>query len=468
MPNPNHAPKSMSQPPSPSPRLSLVSKLAYGVGDLGTAITTNLVSFFLLPFFTDVAAISPAIAGAILFVGKVWDAINDPIIGVLTDKTHTRWGRRRPWLLFSAIPFGLSFAALWWIPFPNDQNARAIYYFVVAILYNTFFTAVNLPYSALTPELTQDYDERTSLNNYRFAFSIGGSVVSTVLHLFIVGQFPDNPAVGFLVAGIIWAVVSTVPIFICFLGTQEKFHVAQESIPLWQQFSSAFSNIPYLYVIGIYICAWLALQATATVIPYYVRYWVRPENPEAVISFTILGVQGTAFVMLFVWSRISTLIGKKAVFVWGCSAWIVAQFGLFVLPPQQVVFMYVLAVLAGVGVATAYLVPWAMIPDVIDLDELHTGKRREGIFYGSMVLLQKFALAGALFGLGVSLELAGFIPPIDQAPVLAQPEAVLQVLRFLIAPVPTLLLIGGIVLATLYPITKEKHAEILALLATKK
>jgi len=458
----------MSYPPPPSPRLSFWQKLAYGVGDLGTAITTNLVAFFLLPFFTDVVAISPVIAGSILFAGKVWDAINDPIIGVLTDKTRTKWGRRRPWLLFSAIPFGLSFAALWWIPFPNDQNALTIYYFVVALLFNTFFTAVNLPYSALTPELTQDYDERTSLNNFRFAFSIGGSVVSTVLHLFIVGQFPNNPALGFLVAGILWAVVSTIPIFICFWGTQERYSSSSESIPLWQQFSTALSNIPYLYVIGIYICSWLALQATATVIPYYVRYWMRPDNPDVVISFTILGVQGTAFVMLFVWSKISTLIGKKAVFVWGCSAWIMAQFGLFILQPQQVAFMYILAVLAGVGVATAYLVPWAMIPDVIDLDELHTGKRREGIFYGFMVLLQKFALAGALFAIGVTLQWAGFIPPIDKIPVLDQPPAVLQVLRFLIAPVPTLLLIGGIVLATFYPITKEKHAEILVLLSAKK
>jgi GPH family glycoside/pentoside/hexuronide:cation symporter len=449
-------------------RLSLQQKLAYGVGDLGTAITTNLIAFFLMPFFTDVAAISPGIAGGILFAGKVWDALNDPIIGVLTDKTRTRWGRRRPWLLFSAIPFGLSFAALWWIPFPKEQNALVIYYFVVNLLFNTFFTAVNLPYSALTTELTQDYDERTSLNNFRFAFSIGGSVVSAVLHPSIVRQFGENQALGYLGAGIFWAVVSTVPVFICFLGTRERYHLPEESSPLWQQFRSTFSNIPYLCVIGIYICSWLALQATATVIPYYVRYWVRPPNPEEVIPLAILAVQGTAFFMLFVWSKVSAWIGKKAVFVWGCSAWIAAQLGLFVLQPQQVVFMYVLAVLAGVGVATAYLVPWAMLPDVVDLDELHTGKRREGIYYGFMVILQKFALAGALFGIGFALEQAGFVLPVGQIPVLAQPSAVLQVLRFLIAPVPAVLLILGIILASFYPITKEKHQEIVALLSAQK
>jgi GPH family glycoside/pentoside/hexuronide:cation symporter len=121
-----------------------------------------------------------------------------------------------------------------------------------------------------------------------------------------------------------------------------------------------------------------------------------------------------------------------------------------------------------VGVATAYLVPWAMIPDVIDLDELVTGKRREGIFYGAMVLLQKFALAGALLGVGLALEMAGFIPPQGDKPVLDQPEAVLQVLRFLMAVVPMILLIIGIGLVSFYPITKEKHEETLALLAMGK
>jgi GPH family glycoside/pentoside/hexuronide:cation symporter len=446
-------------------QLPLVTKLAYGVGDLGTAITANLIAFFLLPFFTDVAGISPAWAGSILLVGKGWDAINDPIIGVLTDKTRTRWGRRRPWLLFGAIPFGLSFALLWWVPFPQQQDLLIIYYLIVAILFNTFYTAVNLPYVALTPELTDDYDQRTTLTNFRFAFSIGGSVISAVLHLSIVNLFQDN-----LMAGIFWAVVATIPVFICFWGTKERPIPTDqgEPMPILEQFKIAFSSKPYLFIIGIYICVWLAVQATATVIPYYITYWIRPENANQVISLTILAVQGTAFISLFAWNIISRKIGKKAVFVWGSSVWILAQIGLFVLQSQQILFMYILAVLAGAGVAVAYLVPWAMIPDVIDLDELVTGKRREGIFYGAMVLLQKFALAGALLGVGLALEMAGFIPPQGDKPVLDQPEAVLQVLRFLMAVVPMILLIIGIGLVSFYPITKEKHEETLALLAMGK
>lgn len=441
------------------------TKLAYGIGDLGTAITANLVAFFLLIFLTDTAKVAPALAGAILLVGKLWDAINDPIVGWLSDQTRSRWGRRRPWLLWGAIPFGLSFAMLWWIPFPDNPTALVIYYFVASLLYNTFYTVVNLPYSALTPELTEDYDDRTTLNNYRFAFSIGGSIVSAVL------QLPLVQWVGYGGAGLTWAIVAVISVLICFWGTYEQPRHAQQltvNIPYWEQVRIALSSKPFLCVIGIYLCGWIALQATAAVIPYYITYWMRPDQPDQVIPLAILAVQGSAFVMLFVWNQLSQRIGKKAVFTAGASLWFMAQLGLFLVHPQQLSLLYILAVLAGLGVSVTYIIPWAMIPDVIDLDELHTGKRREGIFYGFMVLLQKVALAGALFAVGLALELAGFIPPVDKTPMLAQPDSVLQLLRWLIAPVPSLLLIVGIVLARLYPITKAKHQEILAQLSLQR
>jgi GPH family glycoside/pentoside/hexuronide:cation symporter len=283
--------------------LTLKTKLSYGAGDLGTAITANLIAFFILIFYTDTAGLSPAIAGSILFLGKLWDAINDPIIGYFSDKTRTRWGRRRPWILFGAIPFGVSYALLWWIPFPDDKTALAIYYFVTAILFNTFYTVVNLPYSALTPELTDDYDERTSLNNYRFAFSIGGSILSAVLQVRIVQAFGRDGVTGNLVAGIFWAIVAIVPLFICFWGTSEKklpTTTENETLPYWQQVKIAFSNIPFLHIIGIYICSWLALQATATVIPYYVTYWIRPDRAGDVIPMTILAVQGSALSLIHI------------------------------------------------------------------------------------------------------------------------------------------------------------------------
>jgi len=131
-------------------KLTFSEKLAYGAGDLGTSITTNLLSFFLLFFFTNVAGLDPALAGLVLLIGKVFDAINDPIIGVLSDRTKSKMGRRLPWMIYAAIPFGLSFLAQWLVP-STDKMVLFWYYVIVGIVFNTFFTAVNLPYTALTP-----------------------------------------------------------------------------------------------------------------------------------------------------------------------------------------------------------------------------------------------------------------------------------------------------------------------------
>lgn len=169
-----------------SKKLDLKTKLAYGAGDLGPAITANIAVFYMMVFFTNVAGISAGLAGSILMIGKIWDGINDPMVGMLTDKTQSRrWGRRLPWLLYGAIPFGVFFFLQWIVPqFTADKNINVWclfwYYVAIGIVSQAFFTVVNLPYTAMTPELTQDYDERTSLNSFRFTFSIGGSILSLI------------------------------------------------------------------------------------------------------------------------------------------------------------------------------------------------------------------------------------------------------------------------------------------------
>jgi GPH family glycoside/pentoside/hexuronide:cation symporter len=165
--------------------------------------------------------------------------------------------------------------------------------------------------------------------------------------------------------------------------------------------------------------------------------------------------------MLFFWQWVSQKLDKKIVYFLGSIIWLIAQIGLFTLQPGQVTLMYILAILAGIGVAVAYLIPWSMIPDVIELDELQTGQRREGIFYAFMVLLQKFGLALGLFIVGIALEAAGFIARVPDKPIPVQPESALFAIRLTVAPLPALFLICGMILAYFYPITREVHADIL-------
>ena len=447
----------MTAPSQPnSQKLSLSTKLAYGAGDMGAGITATLVVFSLLVFLTTVAGLPPGMAGTVLLIGKIWDAVNDPLVGVLSDRTHSRWGRRHSWMLLGSIPFGVFFFLQWIVP-PFDNQGLFWYYVVIAVLFNTAYTAINLPYSALTPELTQDYNERTSLTSFRFAFSIGGSILALLLGL-VCSQLISNSIDQYLVLGGICALLSVLPLYWCVWGTQERFAAeTPESIPFLTQLKIVFANRPFLYVIGIYLCSWLAFQLTAAIIPYYAVSWMQVDT----YFLVALVVQVVAIVMLFVWSGVSKRVGKRAVYFMGMTLWILAQGGLFFLQPGQIGWLYVLCVMAGVGVATAYLIPWSMLPDVIELDELQTGKRREGIFYAFMVLLQKMGLALSLFLVGQALEWAGFISSAAGEAVPDQPPSALFAIRVAIGPLPTIALVVGLILAYFYPITQAVHAEIL-------
>ncbi len=463
-----------------SKKLNLSTKLAYGAGDLGPAMTANISVFFLLIFFTNVAGIPIGLAGSILLIGKIWDAVNDPIVGVLTDKTNSRrWGRRLPWLLYGAIPFGAFFFLQWIVPqFSSDRSTQISslfwYYVAIGVLSQVFYTVVNLPYAAMTPELTQDYDERTSLSSFRFGFSIGGSVLSLVLAQIIFATISDR-TLQYLVLAAVCTVISVLAIYWCVFGTRDRALAFEAkrielpqppSIPIGEQLKIVFTNRPFLFVIGIYLCSWLAVQLTASIIPYFAVNWM--GLPESNVPMVLIGVQGTALAMLFVWTNLSKRFGKKAVYFMGMSLWIIAQIGLFFIQPNQIALLYVLAILAGVGVSTAYLIPWSMIPDVIELDELQTGQRREGIFYAFMVFLQKLGLALGLFLVGQTLQAAGFQEAVEGQGLPIQPVSAIQAIRFGVGPLPMIFLICGLILAYFYPLTREVHAGILLKLKEKQ
>ncbi len=469
-------------PSSSIGKMTFFTKLAYGSGDVGAAITSILLLSYLSPFLTDVAHLSPGLAGQSQLVGKIWDAINDPMVGVLSDrgqifsdKIRQRWGRRYPWMLWGAIPFGIFFALQWIVPFPEtNQFGLFAFYTLISICFNTFFTVVNLPYTALTAELTEDYNERTSLSTFRFTFSIGGSIIALLIARTIFQQALD-PATQYLTIGIICAILSVFPLFWCVFGTYKRTKAvaarhpqefAPVNIPFGEQLRLVFANRPFLFVVGIYLSSWFALQLTAAIIPYFVVSYMGLKQQDS--PLVILAVQGTALGMLSVWNGISQKVGKKVVYCVGTSFWTIGQLGLFSLQPGQTTQMYIFAFLAGLGVSTAYLIPWSMLPDVIELDELRTGQRREGIFYSFMVFLQKICLGVAVAIVLQSLEWTGYLHPTTTIPVPDQPEAVITAIRLSIGPIPTISLICGIILAYFYPITREMHQQILLQLQERR
>ncbi len=455
----------MSIAAPPPKKLSIGTKLAYGTGDLGPAMVSMIKGFFLFNFLINVAGLSPGRAGSILLLSKIWDAVNDPIVGTLTDRTRTRWGRRRPWLLFGSVPFALGFILQFFVP-GFGETGLFFYYLGVAILLDTAFTAVNVPYAALTPELSNNVQERTDLNMYRFSFSVLGGLVAAVMYNVIVNQFfVDDVKTGNLVQGGIIGAIIIISNIIVFAYTSEKDFGDDddtEHMPFFEGIKVAFQSKPFLYVLGIYMFSWIALQFVQSLILFFFRDYVGGD-PGGQFTMVIFGLQFSIFIFLLVWGNLSRRWGRKRVFMIGIPIWIAVQIGLFFVRPGQTGLVTILSILAGIGVSLAFLIPWSLLPDVIDYDELETGQRREGIFYGFFVFLQKFGIAVGLFVQGQVLEWAGYITPdVGSTIVPAQPESALFALRVLIALVPIILLVISMFLMQRYPISEGKLAEIQA------
>ena len=461
---------SLAQEKPKERKLELINKLAYGAGDLSGAIFAGVYGFFMLAFLLDVAGLSPGYAGLIFAIAQIWDALTDPLVGTLSDRTRTRWGKKRPWLLFGAVPFGIAFFLHWLVP-PLAGVPLFLYYLVVALFLRTAFTSVNVPYAALTPELSRDYDERTQLNTFRFFFSIVGSMTAIILHPIIVGLGSDQ-FIGHAMSAGIWMVVIIVTIWMCFAGTYELS--ADEPVKktgeksFAQRIQIVLKNRPYLIVTGLYLLSWLTLQFIQANLLLYTRYWLIAEDQ---FTYFVAIIQGTAAIFLPIWTVASTKIGKKQVYYAGASIWLIVLVLIFFLQPGQANLLYVASFFAGMGVSVGYLIPWSMLPDVIEYNELETGERQEGVFYGMFVFLQKLGLSAGLFFSGIALDAAGYINAEMVDGVLqtvTQPDNVLMALRLFVSWIPAILLAISIPLAFMYPITREKYEEIQAQLAQRK
>jgi glycoside/pentoside/hexuronide:cation symporter, GPH family len=438
---------------SPSNRLSLRLKLLYSTGDLSTSIPLAILMFFQLYFLTDVAGLRPEYAGWALGVGKMWDAVNDPLFGLVSDRIRTRWGRRRVLLLFGALPLGLAFMLMWLTP-PLGQLGLAVYYGITFILFDTAFTVVHVGYNALTPELTSDYDERSSLNGYRMAYSIFGTLGAIILATVLSWYITDS-RILFAAVGVGLGLVSVVPPLIVFRVTHEApADTRPAPLPAREALKATLTNRPFRLVMGLYLLSWTTASVLAAVLVYFANYHL--EVPEQA-NYFVLVAEGAAILFIPLWVWVARRLDKRRAFVLGVTSWIVVLLGISALRSDQVTLAYVLAALSGSGIATAYVIPWAMIPDIVECDQLETGQRREGSYYAFASFFQKLGTGAALWAMAQALALTGYVTPSGNGPLPVQPEQAVTAIRVFMGPVPTVLLLLSILFAWRYPITRESH-----------
>ena len=446
----------MAQTASLAPnRLPLRLKLSYSTGDLSTSVPLAIIMFFQLYFLTDVAGLRPDLAGWAVAAGRVWDAINDPLFGLFSDRIRSRWGRRRVLLLFGAVPLGLVFMLMWLVPALSPVGLT-VYYALTFILFDTAFTAVHVGYNALTPELTTDYDERSSLNGIRMVFSISGTLGAIILATVLGWNITDLRRL-YAIIGLTLGLIAMVPPLIVFRVTRE--HTAREAM------AATLRNRPFRLVMGLYLLSWTTASILSAVLVYFANYHLRVPDQA---NYFVLTAQASAilFIPFSVW--LARRLDKRRAFILATTTWALVALGIAGLRSDQVPLGYVLAALSGFGIATAYVIPWSMLPDIIKHDQLHTGQRREGSFYAFVSFFQKLGTGLALWAMGQALALTGYLTPTPGGPLPAQPEQAVQAIRFFAGPVPAILLVLSIVFAWRYPITRETHHALLDQLAGKE
>ncbi len=454
------------------PPLPRWRKIAYGAGDSGFSLTSTALALLYLFFLVNVVGLDPAAAGIALGIGRIWDALNDIFIGTLSDRTRSRWGRRRPYLLFGAIPFGLTFILMWLVPPTNEQTLLLIYYTAIYILYDTLFTLTNVPYIALTPEIAPTYDERTSLHSYRMAFSIGFGLIAAIVPLAIVSAIagPD-PSLetrrsAYAAMAVIIGVLSIIPIYITAFAVHENPEFQDLPAPsLRQSWRIATSNKAFLIAAGIYLLTWIPIDLIQFVLVFLLRdYFMLDANGVDIVFALLFGV---AVLALPLWVWLSGRWNKNRAYQVGIAFLAVVLVVLSFTQPDQIPLVVLLAILAGIGISAAHAIPLAMLPDTIEWDELRTANRQEGAYYSVVTLIQKLVGAVTIALTGVILTSTGYVEQTTSTTVAQPPEAIAAI-RFLTGLLPALFFIAGIVLCSFYPLTRERHARMLKAIEKKR
>lgn len=418
----------------------------YGAAAFSLAVANTAVMFFLLWFLVDRAGLSPGAAGTVLLVGKAWDAVSDPLIGRWSDATRSKHGQRRPWIAAGSLPFVLLFAGLWF-GLPLTGWLLAFAYAALLVAYSTAYTAVVVPYGALTPTLTQDYDERTRLNGARMAWSMGGGMAAGIL-LPLIARSTGSWGLGgaalalMMVPGLIVTVVAT-------RGRDRTEPSAATGGSLWSVFGSrAFRRTAILFVL-----AWTSIATLSALVPFYVNHHLR--HPE-LLDAAFAAIQVGALVCIPAVTWLAGKLDKPRAYALCVGSWGLVLVGLALVPAGTGLPALIVAALCGPGVAAAHVLPWAMLPDVVEADLRETGHDRAGAFYGAMTFLEKSATAVALWLLGLTLELGGYVEG-----AYTQTADAVRVVLIGIGPVPAAVLAVAAVIAWRRPpMTRSAHREL--------
>lgn len=456
-------------------KLSLKTKLFFGAGDIFGGGAFNIINFFYAIFLSDVVNLNMLHIGPIILIGRVWDAVTDPLMGYISDHTRSRFGRRRPYFLIGSFLVFIAFIMVWYPVETNSEVFRFLYVLVSYLFFNTVVTLVMIPYTAMSAELTLDYHERTSLNSIRLIFSLTSSLLCALFPLQIVNAFGDDVRMGYVVMSVIFGALFALPWLGVFKYTYERPEFQRDRIKLnWKRLLIDPLKIrSFRLILLMFLATFLAMDVVSMIFAYYMKYYIRQEAFLPLVLGVLLIVE-IAFVPVF--SRLARKTSKTNAYIIGALVWMLGALVIFFLPatvPIWVVFL--LAAIIGAGISGPAVMPHTLFGDVTDVGELYFNERREGSFSGLITFIRKIASGLSIAAVTFILGLSGFLNPeeqwIDGQRILTdmeQPDSVLLSIRIIIAFVPIALVMMGIVAAKKYPLTPALHQKLIKYLSDKR
>lgn len=457
-----------------SEKIPLLNKMFFGSGDIFGGGAFNIINFFYAIFLTDVVGLDMVFVAPVFLIGKIWDAITDPFMGSITDRTRSRFGRRRPYFLAGIVLVFISFMILWYPVDFDTQAARFLYILFAYLFFNTVVTMIMIPYQAMAAEISLDYNERTSVNSIRLLFSLASSLICALIPMMIVNSFEDMRA-GYIAMSVVFGLIFSLPWIGVFAFTKERqdFSSVEANLNLKSMFVEPLKIRSFRYLLAMFLTAYLGMDIVSMIFAYYMKYYIEKPNALPLVLGVLLIVE-----ILFIpfYAFLAKKKDKTFSFILGSLVWIIGSGAIFFIPRNaSLPVVFFLAGFVGAGVSAAAVIPHTIFGDVTDVGELAYGQRREGNFSGLITFTRKFASGVAVALATLILGVAGYANPervVENGvtTMIEKPQgaAVLLTIRLIISLAPVVLMALGIIAAKKYPLDSESHRRLIDYLNKKR